>query len=144
MRIRTLAVATLLALTALSASAIERWFPSHAKRGTASFSNQKVIVIDGVERQGGPGLRIWNTMGVIVFRTAVREDGVVINYTEDPYKLIDRIWILTPAEARKPMPTAMQQGNSAIVVTTPKKTIGIANSPTDTTVTIVRQPASTK
>ena len=88
---------------ALSATAVDRWFPVNAKRGVASFVAYPKLTIDGKERKAAPGLRIWNTANRIQFRSDTKGDKVIINYTEDAYKYIDRIWILTPQEAAKPL-----------------------------------------
>ncbi len=103
MKIRQMLVGAILMGIALSATAVDRWFPAGAKRGVASFAAYPKLAIDGVERTAGPGLRIWNTHNRIQFRSNTKGDKVIINYTEDAYKYIDRIWILTPQEAAKPL-----------------------------------------
>ena len=93
----------------LTAAAIEttphhgRWFPVGAKRGVANFSTYPKLYIDDVERKTAPGLRIWNTMNRIQFHPEIKGENVTINYTEDALHAIDRIWILTPREAEKPL-----------------------------------------
>lgn len=91
-------------LVAFSASALDRQFPASAKRGVATFSAYPKLIINDYERRAGPGLRIWNTQNRILTRQSLRTEKIIINYTEDGMKLIDRIWILTPAEAAKPPP----------------------------------------
>ena len=92
---------------ALSAIANGRWFPMNAKRGVASFVSYPKLYIDEVERKASPGLRIWNTMNMIQFHAEFKGDKVVVNYTEDSAKHIDRIWILSPKEAEKPLRPGM-------------------------------------
>ena len=138
MRIRSILAGLILMLVALSASAVTRWFPNEAKRGTATFTTYPKIVINGQERMPGPGLRIWNTMNMIQFQTATKGENIAINYTEDAYKLIDRIWILTPTEAAQSL-SGQQQSSSTITVTTPTKAITVTTSPTTTTVTSTSQ-----
>lgn len=103
MKIRQLLAGAVLLGMTLSATAINRWFPVGTKRGEASFASYPKLIINGTERTAGPGLRIWNTEGRIQFRSDTKGDKVIINYTEDAYKYIDRIWILTPEEAAKPL-----------------------------------------
>jgi hypothetical protein len=104
MRIRQLLAGLVLMLVALSAAALNRSFPLEAKRGLVSFAVYPKMIINDTERKPAAGLRIWNTNNMIQFRSTLRTDKVIINYTEDYLKQIDRIWILTPAEAAKPPP----------------------------------------
>lgn len=112
-----------LTLIAHTASAVDRWFPAEARRGVASFAHYPKIIINDLEYRPAPGLRIWNTRNVIQFQAWLKAEKVAINYTIDPYKLIDRIWILTPTEAAKPLPAkGAQSTTNSITVTTPKTT----------------------
>ena len=106
MRLPHLFAGLTLALAVVSAHAIERWFPANAKRGVASFVSYPTITIDGIDYKPAPGLRIWNTMNVLQFQNGTKGDRVIINYTIDAFKLIDRVWILTPEEAAKPPPAS--------------------------------------
>ena len=122
MHIRNIISALTLSLVALSATALERQFPADAKRGVASFTTYPKIIIDGTEYRPAPGLRIWNTDNMIQFQTAVKAENIAINYTIDPYRLIDRVWILSPREAAKAMPIKSQQGaRTNVTITVPNK-----------------------
>lgn len=92
---------------AFSANADWRWFPLGTKRGVASFASYPKLYIDKVERKTGPGLRVWNTNNTIQFLSETKGEKVVINYTEDTDKSINRIWILTSKEAAKPLRPGM-------------------------------------
>ena len=79
-----------------------RVFPMNAQRGEASFNEHPMdIEIDGEMRKAAPGLHIWDTYNRLVFRQLLKSEDVIINYTEDGSKYIDKIWILTPEEAAK-------------------------------------------
>jgi len=91
------------AAIALPALAFERPFPLTAKRGTMSPSAHPEIMIDGKLRHLSPGARIWNQKNLIEMPAALRGTNLVVNYTEDMHGQIDRVWILTPDEARKPL-----------------------------------------
>lgn len=123
MRTRQMLAGLALTLIALSAAAFDRQFPAEAKRGVASFAHYPKIIINDKEYRPAPGLRIWNTQNVIQFQVWLKAEKVAINYTIDPYKLIDRIWILNPSEAAKAPPANSQQGTTnTITVMTPKTT----------------------
>ena len=123
MRIRNILATLLLFMISVSVFAIERPFPSDAKRGVASFNLYPKIYIDGMEYRPAPGLRIWDTRNMIQFQTAIKAENVIINYTVDPYRLIDKIWILTPAEAAKSLQIMGRTGNTTnITITVPTTT----------------------
>ena len=87
-------------LTALPpAMAFERPFPTHAKRGTMKPDLFPGIIIDGKPRLLTPGARIWNNDNLIQMPASLPAMNVVVNYTEDEWSYIDRVWILTRDEA---------------------------------------------
>ena len=132
MRLQQIFTGLILALVTFSAFALERQFPSHAKRGVANFAAYPKLIINDQERRAGPGLRIWNTMNTIPFRSSLHAENVVINFTEDGMKMIDRIWILTPAEAAKPPPSKISQ----MPATTVTITAPVKNTTTTTTIQV--------
>jgi len=132
MRLRQIFTGLILALVTFSAFALERPFPSNAKRGVANFANYPKLIINDQERRAGPGLRIWNTANRIPFRRSLHGEKVVINYTEDNMKMIDRIWILTSAEAAKPPPSKTSQ----VSTTTMTITAPVKNTTTTTTIQV--------
>ncbi|RZI41779.1 hypothetical protein EGT07_16905 [Herbaspirillum sp. HC18] len=93
-----------LSVAAMSqASADDRPFPAPTKRGKMSPAPFPEIVIDGKLRRLSPGARIWNQDNLIEMATAIRGSDLVVNYTENFQGDIDRVWILTPEEANKPV-----------------------------------------
>ena len=89
--------------TALPSAALERPFPAPTKRGKLTPAAHPAIVIDGKTRQLSPGARIWNENNLIEMPAALRGSELVVNYTENDQGDIDRVWILTPEEAREPV-----------------------------------------
>ncbi|MBC7573890.1 MAG: hypothetical protein H7244_06090 [Herminiimonas sp.] len=81
------------------ALAIERPFPTFAKRGVMKPDQFPAIVIDGKPRILTPGARIWSTDNLTVTPGQLGPASVAVNYTEDESFYIDRVWILTPDEA---------------------------------------------
>lgn len=83
----------------LPAFAFERSFPPHAKRGMMKPDLFPTINIDGKPRILTPGARIWNAVNLTQTPGSLPPQPVVVNYTENDAAYIDRIWILTSAEA---------------------------------------------
>jgi hypothetical protein len=98
-------ISFLLAVVTLSAQAFERPFPQIAKRGVMSPAPYPAIVIDGKQRTLSAGARIWNQDNMIEMPAALRGSGFAVNYTENDQGEIDRVWILTTEEMRRPAPT---------------------------------------
>jgi hypothetical protein len=91
------------AVLSVPALAFERPFPAPTKRGQMTPGAYPEIAIDGKLRRLAPGARIWNENNLIEMPAAVRGSDLIVNYTEDSHSEIDRIWILTPEEARQPV-----------------------------------------
>ncbi|MEA5097309.1 MAG: hypothetical protein VB032_02090 [Burkholderiaceae bacterium] len=113
MRIHKLIACLVLALTAVSAAAIDRLFPSNTKRGVISFENYPTVTVDGTTRNLSAGLRIWNTKNLTQVQAAYAGMKFLANYTEDNMGQINRIWILTESEARQPLTNSTQSNSSS-------------------------------
>jgi hypothetical protein len=97
----TLATLALPALADAPESA-PRPFPPSAKRGKISFGYAPDIAIDGKPRQLSPAARIFSDENLTVVPNMLADAVFIVNYTEDMNGNIDRVWILTPEEARLP------------------------------------------
>jgi hypothetical protein len=104
----------LLTIVILSAHAFERPFPPIAKRGTLSTVNYPTIAINDKVRQLSVGAWIKNENNTIDMPASLGGRKFTVNYTENNQGEIDRVWILSPEEARKPAPNQPQtnQGTS--------------------------------
>jgi hypothetical protein len=91
------------AIITLPAFALERPFPASTKRGTMTPAAHPAIVIEGKTRQLSAGARIWNEDNLIQMPASLRGSNLVVNYTENEQGEINRVWILTPDEARQPL-----------------------------------------
>jgi len=96
----------LTALVALPALAFDRPFPANARRGTMTPAAYPGIVIDGQLRHLSAGARIWNEKNLIQLPAYLQGSDLAVNYTENTGGDIDRVWILTPAEASRQLPSA--------------------------------------
>ncbi|MCE3262059.1 MAG: hypothetical protein K0R43_1138 [Pseudoduganella sp.] len=103
-----LALAATLTLPSLPAlaDAPVRPFPPNAKRGKMTPGYAPDITMDGKPRQLSPAARIVSDENMTVTPGSLREKDITVNYTEDMNGYIDRVWILTRAEARLPAPDA--------------------------------------
>jgi hypothetical protein len=93
-----------LTIIAFSVQAFERPFPETAKRGKMSPAVYPTLVIDGTTRRLSGGGRIWNSDNLIQMPATIQGGAYIVNYTETLEGDIDRVWILTEEEARKPAP----------------------------------------
>jgi hypothetical protein len=106
---RALLTGCLSILMSVQAWAFDRPFPPVAKRGTMSPAAYPEIVIDGTMRRLSPGARIWNQNTLIVVPASVRGNDLIVNYTEDAQQQLDRVWILTADEVRRPLRSQTQK-----------------------------------
>ncbi|HWU97071.1 MAG TPA: hypothetical protein VN114_01040 [Oxalicibacterium sp.] len=104
MRIHHFLVSCILAVATLSAHAFERPFPENAKRGLMTPDNYPRVVINDKPRVLSAGSRIWNQDNLIEMPASLRGEDLPVFYTENFEGDIDRIWILTPEEAKRSAP----------------------------------------
>ena len=102
----------MLLVATVSAHAFERPFPPIAKRGTLSTENYPTITIDDKVRTLSPGAWIKNQNNTIDMPVTLRGQVFIVNYTENQQGEIDRVWILSNEEARKPAPNSNNERNS--------------------------------
>ena len=94
---------------AAPAHALDRLFPPQTKRGELSNVDFPSVKINGAERKLSAGAWIRNENNTIDMPVTLRGREFTVNYTENPQGDIDRVWILTPAEASAPLPKQPQQ-----------------------------------
>jgi hypothetical protein len=90
----------------LAAQANARPFPANVKRGVLNCSAAPKIVIDDKLMASTPATRIYNDANLIVMPAYLGSASKVVNYTLNTVGQVERIWILTDAEARTPLPKA--------------------------------------
>lgn len=98
-----------LLLGSLPAQAFERPFPPSARRGTMTPAPYPAIIINSQQLTLSAGARIWNQDNLIEMPAALRGQNLPVNYTQTNQGEIDRVWILTPAEASAPAPNPNSQ-----------------------------------
>ncbi|GGC16019.1 hypothetical protein GCM10007205_26240 [Oxalicibacterium flavum] len=92
----------LIASLSLPAHAFERPFPQIAKRGTMTPDLHPHVTINGKQRTLSAGARIWNQDNMIEMPAALRGSDLAVRYTEDMNGEVDRIWLLTDDEIKRP------------------------------------------
>jgi hypothetical protein len=89
---------------AAPAHALDRLFPPQTKRGEMSNVDFPAVKINGTERKLSAGAWIKNENNTIDMPVTLRGRQFTVNYTEDGEGNVNRVWILSPAEAAKPLP----------------------------------------
>lgn len=102
MRIPAFLISCLLAAAVIPAHAFERPFPSVSKRGTMTPHLHPHVTINGKQRTLSAGARIWNQDNMIEMPAALRGSDLAVRYTEDMNGEVDRIWLLTDDEIKRP------------------------------------------
>lgn len=87
---------------------MERTFPVGVMRGKLSTTALADIVIDGKLRKHTPGLRIYSDINLTVTLGSLDVRNLLINYTQNEFGEIEKIWILTAEEASVPIPKAQK------------------------------------
>src|ERR1700712_912088 len=84
--------------------ALDRLFPPQTKRGEMSNVDFPTVKINGDERRLAAGAWIKNENNTIDMPVTLRGRQFIVNYTEDNLGNVNRVWILSPAEASVPLP----------------------------------------
>ena len=101
MNARHFLICLMLMLTAVTAFAAPRTFPSTALRGTLSAAVYPQIKIDGQIKTLSPGAKILGKQNTIIVSTSLMDITYTVNYTVDRQGFVDKIWILTDEELAK-------------------------------------------
>jgi hypothetical protein len=99
---RTLLILAGLALALpLRGRAAPRDIPAEARRGILTPGWFPDIVLDGQPRRLAPAARIFNQDNLVELPAALRGRDLAVCYTENADGDVDRVWLLTPEEARQ-------------------------------------------
>ncbi|MFZ6733697.1 hypothetical protein ACO0LG_17350 [Undibacterium sp. Ji42W] len=110
-RVMMMFMLVLLAMTSLQGFAQipdERNFPENTKRGVLNMSQYPDVLIDGKARNTAPGLRIYDDQNLFISPTQITGNYVIINYLEDNFGDVAKIWVLTEIERKKVLPVAKE------------------------------------
>lgn len=103
-----LAVLTTASLSALAQIPAERNFPENTKRGVLNMSQYPNVLINGKAVNTAPGLRIFDDENLFISPTQITGNYIIINYLEDNFGDVAKIWVLTDAERKRTLPPAQE------------------------------------
>ncbi|MFZ6874112.1 hypothetical protein ACO0LF_18800 [Undibacterium sp. Di27W] len=103
-----LAALTTASFPGLAQIPAERNFPENTKRGVLNMSQYPDVFINGKSVNTAPGLRIFDDENLFVSPTQITGNYIIINYLEDNFGEVSRIWVLTEAERRKTLPPVQE------------------------------------
>lgn len=103
-----LAVLTTASLPALAQIPTERNFPENTRRGVLNMSQYPNVLINGKAVNTAPGLRIYDDENLFVSPTQITGNYIIINYLEDNFGDVSKIWVLTDTERKKTLPPVQE------------------------------------
>ena len=104
-----LALAGMLAAPATASAqdgqALRRNFPQNALRGGIVFGAPPAILLNGVNTQTAPSVRIHGLDNLIMMSAQLAGARAIVDYTVDTQGAVKEIWILSAIEQAKLWPT---------------------------------------
>ncbi|MBC7700899.1 hypothetical protein [Aquabacterium sp.] len=99
-------VALTLAMPVLASAQmqVQRNFPANALRGELVVTMAPEIKLNGQDARLSPGSRIRGLNQMLVMSGAITGEKLVVNYTVEPYGLVQDVWVLRPEEIKKLWP----------------------------------------
>jgi hypothetical protein len=88
---------------------LRRNFPATALRGKIVFGQPPVITMNGVVTRMAPAYRIHGVNNLLVMSAQLDGQTATADYTRDVEGHVLEVWILSPAEAAKLWPVALEQ-----------------------------------
>ncbi len=108
MMMSVLAVLTMTSLQGFAQIPEERNFPENTRRGVLNMSQYPDVLIDGKAKNTAPGLRIYDDQNLFISPTQITGNYVIINYLEDNFGDVSKIWVLTEIERKRVLPVAKE------------------------------------
>ncbi len=102
-------VALCVVLSALTATFVplqahaQRMFPQKVERGTITFTGSHDVVLNDKRERLAPGAIVRTERNTIALSGSLRGKTFTANYLRDPMHLVREVWLLTPAEAERPL-----------------------------------------
>jgi len=103
-----LVVLTTASFSALAQIPAERNFPENTRRGVLNMSKYPDVLINGKAVNTAPGLRIYDDENLFVSPTQITGNYIIINYLEDNFGDVSKIWVLTDTERKKTLPPVQE------------------------------------
>ncbi len=90
------------ALFSIDAQA-QRLFPQKVERGSITFTGTHDVVLNDKRERLAPGAIVRTERNTIALTGTLRGKTFTANYLRDPAHLVREVWLLTPAEAERPL-----------------------------------------
>ncbi|MDP1977129.1 MAG: hypothetical protein WA071_23365 [Undibacterium umbellatum] len=103
-----LAVLTTASLPAFAQIPDVRNFPENTKRGVLNMSGYPDVLINGKAVNTAPGLRIFDDANLFVSPSQMTGNYIIINYVEDNFGDVTKIWVLNEAERKLTLPPVQE------------------------------------
>ena len=81
----------------------QRLFPQKVQRGKITFVNTREVMLNDRPERLAPGVVVRNERNTVALTGSLRGNSFTVNYLRDPMGLVREVWILTPAEAGRPV-----------------------------------------
>jgi hypothetical protein len=81
-----------------------RSFPPNTKRGVLNMDNYPDVIVDGKLKYTVPATRFYDDNNMLILPTYVTGNYLIINYTDNEFNELQKVWILTPDERRQVLP----------------------------------------
>ncbi|MDO5691647.1 MAG: hypothetical protein Q4G70_04085 [Pseudomonadota bacterium] len=81
----------------------QRMFPQKVQRGKITFVGAREVVLNDKTERLAPGAVVRTERNTIALTGSLRNQTFLVNYLRDPAGLVREVWILTPAEAERPV-----------------------------------------
>ena len=82
-----------------------RSFPDIAQRGTLVITAMPEVTLNGKPIRTSPGFRLFDAKNRLVFAHTLQGQKFTVNYVIEPNtQWLHQAWILTPEEAKVPLP----------------------------------------
>jgi len=81
----------------------QRLFPQKVQRGKITFVNTREVMLNDRPERLAPGVVVRNERNTIALTGSLRGNSYTVNYLRDPMGLVREVWILSSAEAERPV-----------------------------------------
>ena len=78
-------------------------FPQKVQRGKITFTGTREVMLNDRPERLAPGVVVRNERNTVALTGSLRGNSFTVNYLRDPMGLVREVWILTPAEAERPV-----------------------------------------
>ena len=78
-------------------------FAGSQDSGKITFTGTREVMLNDRPERLAPGVVVRNERNTVALTGSLRGNSFTVNYLRDPMGLVREVWILTPAEAERPV-----------------------------------------